>query len=196
MNTMAELTNLQLAALDQFARHDFTGASMSAIADAAGIRKATIYSHFASKEELFLSLLSPVMQREHDFFEQTLADGKNPIGALLQYIKSYAERLHDSPLYTLFLLRAIYLPPEHLKNVTAKLSYQYYITLWKMIDRAIANLGVISSEVCNLSTAYLGILDSVQVSILYAEWHTEERTRNLWSLFEEAVARTAKQACL
>jgi AcrR family transcriptional regulator len=194
MNNMAELSNLQLAALAQFARYGFAGASMSAIADGAGIRKATIYSHFESKEELFLSLLSPVMQREHDFFEQTLAAAEEPMEALLQYIKSFSERLHDSPPYTFFLLQAIYLPPEQLKNLTARLSDQYYIALWRMIDRAIAKLGVIPGEAHRLSTAYLGILDSVQVSVLYAQWHTEERIETLWSLFAGAVARSAQQA--
>jgi AcrR family transcriptional regulator len=45
------------AALKQFLRHGYDGTSMQAVADEAGVTKPVVYACFASKDELFRSLL-------------------------------------------------------------------------------------------------------------------------------------------
>jgi AcrR family transcriptional regulator len=47
-------------ALEVFARHGFDGSSMNEVADRAGVTKPVLYQHFASKRELYLSLLDEV----------------------------------------------------------------------------------------------------------------------------------------
>lgn len=49
------------AATELFNAHSLAGTSLQMIANALGIRKASIYSHFESKEELINSLLVPVL---------------------------------------------------------------------------------------------------------------------------------------
>jgi TetR/AcrR family transcriptional regulator, mexJK operon transcriptional repressor len=48
---------IMAAALRLFERDGFTGTSVDAIADAAGVSKRTIYNHYADKKTLFLSLV-------------------------------------------------------------------------------------------------------------------------------------------
>jgi AcrR family transcriptional regulator len=45
-------------ATDLFLRHGFAGTSMAALAGAAGLQKASLYHHFASKEELFITCVT------------------------------------------------------------------------------------------------------------------------------------------
>jgi AcrR family transcriptional regulator len=45
------------AAATVFARHGFDGASLGQVADQAGFTKGAVYSNFASKDDLFVSLL-------------------------------------------------------------------------------------------------------------------------------------------
>lgn len=45
----------------QFANAGFTGASMNSIATACGIRKASLFHHFTSKEALYLEVLGEVV---------------------------------------------------------------------------------------------------------------------------------------
>ncbi len=53
------------AALDLFSVRGFEATSISQIADAVGIRKASLYSHFASKQEI-LDTLVEVVTKEYD----------------------------------------------------------------------------------------------------------------------------------
>jgi TetR/AcrR family transcriptional repressor of mexJK operon len=45
------------AAAQLFLAHGFAGASMDAVADAAGVSKVTVYAHFADKENLFSAMV-------------------------------------------------------------------------------------------------------------------------------------------
>lgn len=45
-------------ATDLFLAHGFAGTSMAALARAVGIQKASLYHHFASKEELFIACVT------------------------------------------------------------------------------------------------------------------------------------------
>ena len=64
--------------LDLFSTQGFEPTSVSQIADAVGIRKASVYSHFGSKQEILDTLLSEVQKQydKHSIFAQ--ADWDNP----------------------------------------------------------------------------------------------------------------------
>lgn len=55
---------------DYFSKYGFSGTSMSDIAKAIGIQKSSLYSHFESKESLFLE----VFQRIHDTAASDISD--------------------------------------------------------------------------------------------------------------------------
>lgn len=66
-NTKQEILE---AALDLFSTQGFEATSVSQIADAVGIRKASLYSHFASKQEILESLMTQVLEQynKHSIF--------------------------------------------------------------------------------------------------------------------------------
>jgi AcrR family transcriptional regulator len=59
MNPMGD--TITYAAIDLFFQKGYFATSMSAIARACGIQKASIYYHFASKEELLFSIMTSTM---------------------------------------------------------------------------------------------------------------------------------------
>jgi AcrR family transcriptional regulator len=61
-----ELTRRHLldAAASEFARQGFHGASLDAVAKAAGFTKGAVYSNFASKADLFLAVIDDRMARQ------------------------------------------------------------------------------------------------------------------------------------
>lgn len=66
-NTKQEILT---AALDLFSTQGFEATSVSQIADAVGIRKASLYSHFASKQDILEALVAQVLEQydQHSIF--------------------------------------------------------------------------------------------------------------------------------
>ena len=62
-------------ALALFSKRGYYGTSMSDIADAVGIVKASLYSHYSGKDDLFLAVTEDFM---HDF--KLLSDRNHPPG--------------------------------------------------------------------------------------------------------------------
>ena len=48
--------------MQEFLAHGYAGTSMDRIATAAGVSKATVYSHFQDKEGLFTALIEQLVQ--------------------------------------------------------------------------------------------------------------------------------------
>ena len=74
-NTKQEILS---AALDLFSTQGYEATSVSQIAEAVGIRKASLYSHFASKQEILDSLLQTIFEQyeKHSIFSN--ADWDDP----------------------------------------------------------------------------------------------------------------------
>lgn len=73
------------AAAALFALNGFAATSTRTIAEKVGIRQASLYYHFANKDELLIELLSTSVMPSLDAaqrIEQFVADGASPAGAL------------------------------------------------------------------------------------------------------------------
>lgn len=72
-NTKQEILD---TALELFSVQGFEATSISQIADAVGIRKASVYSHFGSKQELLEALQEQVLEnyQKHSVFEKAAWD--------------------------------------------------------------------------------------------------------------------------
>jgi AcrR family transcriptional regulator len=93
-------SNLLAVALKEFLAHGYGGTSMSKIVKVAGVSKTTLYSRFASKEELFraiihaqIDLLSPSTSLQADAARPDLERG----------LKSYANHMLELGLQGDFL---------------------------------------------------------------------------------------------
>lgn len=77
------------AARRVFAQQGFEGASVDAIAEEAGMTKGAIYSNFATKEDLFLSVLDDCMDREEQTLEAIFTEQpQSRMEALHHYLTS------------------------------------------------------------------------------------------------------------
>lgn len=65
------------AALSIFARKGYEGATMQEIAEAVGIKKASIYNHYAGKEDLFFAVYQDVADDYVKFMERVIAESKD-----------------------------------------------------------------------------------------------------------------------
>ncbi len=73
------------SARDAFAEHGYEGASMSAITQAAGVSKSTVYHHYRSKAELFGAFVERECAR---MLAQHFGDGQMPLGDTAQTLRA------------------------------------------------------------------------------------------------------------
>ena len=111
------------AATRVFARKGYAGASVEEIAESAGYSIGALYSNFASKEQLFLELMSARRERRVNEVASIL-DAADPVDALVALLDRSAER--DPDLVALraeFWLYAVR-NPEAMDALTAQLRRQ------------------------------------------------------------------------
>ncbi len=85
-----------------FQRHHYDDVSVEEIAKAAGITKATFYSHFKSKDELYLSLLAEYTSRvdeEYQAFLDTLPADTSAVDMIFALAGKIADILVDKISY-------------------------------------------------------------------------------------------------
>ncbi|ARJ43986.1 hypothetical protein B1H58_19320 [Pantoea alhagi] len=172
------------AAVTHFAERGFESASLKEIAEAAGIRKATIYSHFKNKDELFLHAFSGSIEVEGAFVSSCF-DADTEAGE--RYLARVASRYSTSEHLRL-MLRTAFIPPGGLREQVS-LGYEKFIS--HIRARFVAKLQQNSSDAELLAEAYIGIIDSVHVELLYASPAAAERRRKaLWHILHAAVTAT------
>lgn len=157
------------AAILHFSEHHYDGASLNEIAAAAGIRKASLYAHFKSKDELYLAAFNRALTIELEHVQHCFTHATTPsLG--MQYCQSLQERYIKAPTLR-FILLAAYLQPASLKAALDE-GYEDYLQLLK--DRfseslltAHPTLATHTGTITQFSTAYLGIVDSLHVKLVY-----------------------------
>jgi AcrR family transcriptional regulator len=75
--------DILLAAAEVFARRGYAAATLAELAEAAGFAAASLYRYFASKEEMFRSLLDLVVREMDATFEEPV-DRSLPLAARLE----------------------------------------------------------------------------------------------------------------
>jgi AcrR family transcriptional regulator len=183
---MTGLNTIQLAALDLFANNSFEGVSMSRIAAGSGIKKSTIYAHFTGKEALYLSLFGPCLAREESYLEDTLYEADDILSRLFFYLKSYLERFELKPAHLKFIFRSRYFPPEALKDEVMEIAKKHQERMEKILSLRFTDFERDNLTARDLSKAFLGIIESVELCLFGVPEEAPYRMKSLWRVFREA----------
>lgn len=91
-------------AIAVFARRGYANASMSDVADAAGVTKPVLYQHFRSRRDLYLAALDDVVDRLRRHVEQSSGDIDSPREQAVAGLSAYFRfvRDHDDAFELLF----------------------------------------------------------------------------------------------
>ena len=182
------------AAVSHFADHGYDASSLAQIAEAVGIRKASLYSHFTGKDEIFLRAFSEALETECQLARSCFAN--EPGNALpgLNYCNSLIKRFAASEQLQ-FLLRTGYMPPVALAE---QINAGHEAYLAQLLDDFVQVLGVWAGSRWQLSQteidlyaeAYLGVVDSLQVKLVYTDAQQAQlRLAALYRLLEDALAQ-------
>ncbi len=184
------------AAVEHFARSGYHGSSLNEIATTVGIRKASIYTHFHSKDELFMMVFQDALMDETNFVSDSFAKDIINEQAGLRYCLQMKER-YISSVSLRFLLQTAYLPPNHLRHHIIRdyrgyLSHVQNLYAQQLHQQSIFNQ-MPSDILEHFSQAYLGIIDSLHVELIYSDELTdtgesfEKRRQALWAILQYSL---------
>ncbi len=185
---------LQEAALMRFASQGFDATTMNEIASDVGIKKPSIYAHFRNKDELFLSLIPLVIDKELEHARQIIKGGDDIKLQLLSYLKAIQERYERSHSVG-FWLRNLFMPPTHLYEDVMTPLHNFMDELENIIRMAISQSPLITSpsvalNVETFTLTFMSMIDSLQSELLYGGPEKyQRRLEAIWAIFEAATNR-------
>lgn len=184
-------SKLQNAALIRFAVQGFNATTMNEIANDVGIKKASIYAHFSSKDDLFLSLLPILVEEEYQYIQTMISGGEGIESQLLTYLTNINTRFEES-YHMRFWLRILFAPPVHLHDEVVMLMRQLMDDIEQWIEAAIAASPLAHSprnlDVKTLTLSYMAMMDSLHTELLFAGPEKyQTRLSAVWHLFETAI---------
>lgn len=187
----ASAQRVRAVAAEHFAERGYDGASLSAIAADAGMRKASLYAHFASKEELFAGVLAAALRAEllaaAGAFAAEPAEQALPGG---EYLRRLPQRYASSADLRL-LLRTGYAPPPALRDPVMA-SFRGFEAGMRELFAAALPAALPPDTAATLTEAYLGVVDGLQVELIYVSPESfATRRRALWAALGALVAQSA-----
>lgn len=186
------------AAVSHFAECGYHGSSLNEIATAVGIKKASLYAHFDSKDDLFMMVFEDALAEELAFVADCF-DQDDEAGAA--YCRQMNPR-YTASVWLRFLLHTAYLPPAHLRQRIIRgyrdyLQYLHSLFTQQLLGQpGLAKLT--EEELAHFAQAYLGIVDGLHVELIYADELSdstdtfEKRRTALWTLLRQSLALAAR----
>ena len=170
-------------ATQHFAVHGYDASSLNMIAETVGIRKASLYSHFQSKNELFKTVFFDACQQESQFMQQCFEQERTTeflAGDVLggRYCAALPQRFEQSPYLVLFL-KASFIAPDYLQ---AEIQSAYANYLKSIGEHFVAqfkttNPTLTAENIATFQEAYLGIIDSLHIELIYSTLAAYEKKR-------------------
>lgn len=120
---------IMMESLALFSKKGYDGVSMSDIADAVGIKAASIYKHYTGKEEIFGRIVECFEERTDKIFNPVLSDTQGyieiSIEMLIQMIQQTFQQYAKEPF--LSQCRKLFMISSFARPETGKLYTKYFI---------------------------------------------------------------------
>jgi len=200
MNTRsASADNICAVAIAHFSEHGYDASSLTDIAQRVGMRKASLYSHFASKDDLYLEAFSDAIDDERAFIQSCFDDEYAVAPAPAKAGKLYCDKMENCYAqsgHLRFLLRTAYLPPNTLREeivsrytaLLGELEQNYKVSLTRSAPWLTAQ------RIDLYGKAYLGIVDSLHVELIYAGGVAlKVRQAALWQILSDSLVESENQ---
>ncbi len=95
------------AAVTEFAEQGYEAANINRISQAAGFAKGTVYNHFASKQELMLTLIEEVGKTHLDTFIERVCKERGAVERLKQFFAAGFAYVEEHPIQAHFLISTL-----------------------------------------------------------------------------------------
>jgi AcrR family transcriptional regulator len=168
-----------------FAEHGFDGVSLTEIAHAVGLSKATLYHYFAHKEEILGAIVVTTIRDLNAFIDEAIAPVKEPDARLIAFLVAQADffEAHQRGFQVL-VTRASNLTEPRLRDQAVEWRVNYENTI-KGIIRDGVNAGIFRADRPN------SVVRAVLASVYWlARWYRPggpQRARDIAREYADVV---------
>ncbi|UNK21022.1 TetR/AcrR family transcriptional regulator [Paenibacillus sp. N3/727] len=187
---------IKRAALKYFTIHGYEGASLSKIAEEVGLKKQSLYSHFKSKDDLFLQVIRNAgeveLHTKLTFFNNHKND--SPEKSLYAYLVMVKE-LFQLDERMKFWLRISFFPPEHLYHVILNEVFAIEDQVMEMLEAKFAEWmkkeEIYKEQPSIPASAFTGIVDALMLELLYdsSPERINEKLESAWTVFWRGISK-------
>lgn len=182
-------------ALTLFMNRGYEGASMSDLAAATGIKKASLYAHYSGKEEIFSAVFTGVVEE----YRETIAlitlrrDEESALTRLERMFRAFLRYCHNNPrMY--FWDRYFYFPPEFIKErmerETKETQGEFQQTIQAAISEGIARGEIRQQPVESAALSYYYLMIGLSMSVkLYDREALEKDISLTWDGLSQGLRK-------
>lgn len=182
-------------ALALFMKQGYEGASMSDIAAATGIKKASLYAHYSGKEEIFSAVFSGVLEEYRETMQSlTLRrEEESALTRLERMFRAFLRYCHNNArMY--FWDRYFYFPPEFIKErmeqETKETQDEFLRAVQQAISEGIARGEIRPQPVESAALAYYYLMIGLSMSVKLYEREALERDITLtWAGLSQGLRK-------
>jgi len=167
-------------ALRLFLEKGYDGASMSDIAAAVGIQKASLYAHYTGKEEIFSAVFSDVLEEYRRLISSFTARqaGETALAQLERIFREFLLYCHqNTKMY--FWDRYFYHPPEFIRErmerETADTQQEFLRMLERVLAEGMEQGGIRRQPIAGAALAYYYLMIGLSMSVSLYERGALER---------------------
>ncbi len=180
------VNQIRKVALLNFTEKGYEGTSLSDISQEVGIKKQSIYSHYKSKDELFLTVMNQVISEETKFLQDFFAKHDSNLENFLKnFIVEFEKRYIENEEHNMkFVLRMAYMPPLHLKKEVIKSFNLYFGELEELLNKLFLNEPTLCKKAKDATLSFLTLLDGLLVALLYGGVERfNEKFKPSWDIY-------------
>ncbi|MBW1830289.1 MAG: TetR/AcrR family transcriptional regulator [Deltaproteobacteria bacterium] len=101
------------AAASLFGTEGYRGASMTAVAEAAGVSKGLLHYHFRGKEHLLFEAQRATYRRIHEHFQARFNQGERGIDTALEALDALWQAVHEMRTWAPFMMETMSLASQN-----------------------------------------------------------------------------------
>lgn len=101
------------AAASLFGTEGYRGASMTAVAEAAGVSKGLLHYHFQGKEHLLFEAQRAIYRRIHQHFQTRFNQGERGIDTALEALDALWQAVHEMRTWAPFMMETVSLASQN-----------------------------------------------------------------------------------
>lgn len=181
--------------LSYISKYGYKGTTLKDIAQKVGIKTPSIYSHFDSKEQLFLSIIKDLKAGERESLMK-LVDSlrKKPIEEAFKELFYFYTDAHNIVSWQIILKQILMHPPvsilQSLQKDFIELEEEISIYLPEFFQIGREKGWIKREDTENMISLFFTIIDGLLVEQnLYDNEKYEERREQIWNLYRDLITQ-------